>query len=148
MCHSHSFRVITLNCRDFPWTVAECAYFSQHLCSILRSIEYNSHALPFVLNIIDVGNVIYIKLHAVDFEMTEVQQEHAKAVEQLSSKLAAVHRELCPAFLSEGRFWKIYLVLLHSRISKEDAELLSTPQVWCFRSSRWNLFLFCKGAEY
>ncbi|XP_024380486.1 uncharacterized protein [Physcomitrium patens] len=64
-----------------------------------------------------------------DFEMTEVQQEHAKAVEQLSSKLAAVHRELCPAFLSEGRFWKIYLVLLHSRISKEDAELLSTPQV-------------------
>jgi hypothetical protein len=61
--------------------------------------------------------------------MTEVQQEHVKAVEDLSSRLAAVHRELCPAFISDGRFWKIYFVLLHSRLSKEDAELLSTSQV-------------------
>lgn len=63
------------------------------------------------------------------FEMTEIQEEHTKAVEQLSSKLEAVHRELCPAFLSDGRFWKIYFALLHSRLSKEDAELLSTPQI-------------------
>jgi len=61
--------------------------------------------------------------------MTEIQQEHSKAVEELSSRLAAVRRELCPAFISDGRFWKIYFVLLHSRLSKEDAELLSTSQV-------------------
>lgn len=61
--------------------------------------------------------------------MTEIQQEHAKAVKELSSRLAAVHRELCPAFISDGRFWKIYFVLLHSRLNKEDAELLSTSQV-------------------
>lgn len=61
--------------------------------------------------------------------MTEIQQEHAKAVEDLSSRLAAVHLELCPAFISDCRFWKIYFVLLHSRLSKEDAELLSTSQV-------------------
>ena len=61
--------------------------------------------------------------------MTEIQQEHARAVEDLSSRLAAVHRELCPAFISDGRFWKIYFVFLHSRLSKEDAELLSTSQV-------------------
>jgi len=31
--------------------------------------------------------------------------------------------------MSEGRFWKIYFVLLHSRLNKQDALLLSTPQI-------------------
>lgn len=64
----------------------------------------------------------------VDFEMTDAQQEHAEAVEQVASGFAAAHYELCPALISDGRFWKIYFVLLHSRLSKEDAELLSTSQ--------------------
>ncbi|KAG0485991.1 hypothetical protein HPP92_008086 [Vanilla planifolia] len=31
--------------------------------------------------------------------------------------------------MSLGSFWKIYFVLLHPRLNKHDAELLSTPQV-------------------
>ncbi|GMH14855.1 hypothetical protein Nepgr_016696 [Nepenthes gracilis] len=31
--------------------------------------------------------------------------------------------------MSEGSFWKIYFVLLHPRICRHDAELLSTPQI-------------------
>ena len=61
--------------------------------------------------------------------MTEAQQEHAEAVKEVASRLAALHHELCPAIISFGRFWKIYFVLLHSRLSREDSELLCTPQV-------------------
>jgi hypothetical protein len=64
-----------------------------------------------------------------DFEMTEAQQEHADAVKHEASRLGAVHFELCPDIISNERFWKIYFVLLHSRLSKQDADLLSTPQV-------------------
>lgn len=66
-----------------------------------------------------------------DFDMSDAQQEHALAVERLAPRLAALRIELCPGHMSEGCFWKIYFVLLHSRLNKHDAELLSTPQVSC-----------------
>ncbi|KAF8406184.1 hypothetical protein HHK36_008264 [Tetracentron sinense] len=64
-----------------------------------------------------------------DFDMSDAQQEHALAVECLAPRLAALRIELCPGHMSEGCFWKIYFVLLHSRLNKHDAELLSTPQI-------------------
>ncbi|XVF61391.1 hypothetical protein PTKIN_Ptkin08bG0125600 [Pterospermum kingtungense] len=64
-----------------------------------------------------------------DFDMSDAQQEHALAVEHLAPKLAALRIELCPGYMSECCFWKIYFVLLHPRLKKHDAELLSTPQV-------------------
>ncbi|XP_058069713.1 uncharacterized protein LOC131218862 [Magnolia sinica] len=64
-----------------------------------------------------------------DFDMSDAQQEHALAVEHLAPRLAALRIELCPGHMSEGCFWMIYFVLLHSRLSKHDAELLSTPQI-------------------
>ncbi|KAJ6675978.1 BSD DOMAIN-CONTAINING PROTEIN-RELATED [Salix viminalis] len=64
-----------------------------------------------------------------DFDMSDAQQEHALAVEHLAPRLAALRIELCPGYMSEGCFWKIYFVLLHPRLSKHDAELLSTPQI-------------------
>ncbi|XP_034690806.1 uncharacterized protein LOC117918343 [Vitis riparia] len=64
-----------------------------------------------------------------DFDMSDAQQEHAMAVERLAPRLAALRIELCPGCLTEDCFWKIYFVLLHPRLSKHDAELLSTPQI-------------------
>ncbi|XP_057962315.1 uncharacterized protein LOC131153881 [Malania oleifera] len=64
-----------------------------------------------------------------DFDMSDVQQEHALAVESLAPRLAALRIELCPGYMSERCFWKIYFVLLHPRLNKNDAELLSTPQI-------------------
>ncbi|KAK2981207.1 hypothetical protein RJ640_030596 [Escallonia rubra] len=64
-----------------------------------------------------------------DFDMSDAQQEHALAVERLAPRLAALRIELCPGYMSEDCFWKIYFVLLHPRLDRQDAELLSTPQV-------------------
>ncbi|XP_008812106.1 uncharacterized protein LOC103723077 [Phoenix dactylifera] len=69
-----------------------------------------------------------------DFEMSDAQQEHALAIERLAPRLAALRIELCPSHMNEGCFWKIYFVLLHSRLNKHDAELLSTPQIMETRS--------------
>lgn len=44
-------------------------------------------------------------------------------------RLAALRMELCPGYMSETCFWKIYFVLLHPRLDQRDAEVLSTPQV-------------------
>ncbi|KAF9678155.1 hypothetical protein SADUNF_Sadunf07G0005500 [Salix dunnii] len=67
-----------------------------------------------------------------EFDISAAQQEHALAVERLAPRLAALRIELCPRYMSEGCFWKIYFVLLHPRLTKHDAQLLSTPQVCCF----------------
>lgn len=71
----------------------------------------------------------------VDFDLSDAQQEHALAVERLAPRLAALRIELCPGYMSEARFWEIYFVLLHPRLNKQDAELLSTPQVFNARAS-------------
>ncbi|KAJ3675658.1 hypothetical protein LUZ60_004700 [Juncus effusus] len=64
-----------------------------------------------------------------DFEMTDIQQDHALAVEQLEPRLAALRIELCPAHMTESCFWLIYFVLVHPRLSMQDAQLLSSPQI-------------------
>lgn len=61
--------------------------------------------------------------------MSDAQLEHALAIERLAPSLAALRIELSPGYMSEACFWKIYFVLLHPRLSKHDAELLSTPKV-------------------
>lgn len=75
---------------------------------------------------------VVFNLFFSDFDMSDAQQEHALAVERLTPTLAALRMELCPGYMSESCFWKIYFVLLRPRLSKEDAEILSTPQVSCF----------------
>ncbi|XP_024028335.1 uncharacterized protein LOC21396193 isoform X2 [Morus notabilis] len=64
-----------------------------------------------------------------DFELSDAQQEHALAVERLAPALAALRIELCPGHMSENHFWTIYFVLLHPRLSKNDAQRLSTLQI-------------------
>ncbi|THU45426.1 hypothetical protein C4D60_Mb02t17820 [Musa balbisiana] len=64
-----------------------------------------------------------------DFEMSDAQLKHASMVELHAPEFAVLKTELCPSQMSEGYFWKIYFVLLHSRLNRRDAELLSTPQI-------------------
>ncbi|VFR00006.1 unnamed protein product [Cuscuta campestris] len=64
-----------------------------------------------------------------DFDMSDAQQDHALAVEHLAPRLAALRLELCPGHMSETHFWKIYFILVQPRLDKDDAELLSTPQI-------------------
>ncbi|KAF8111038.1 hypothetical protein N665_0076s0043 [Sinapis alba] len=64
-----------------------------------------------------------------DLEMTDAQRGHALAIERLAPRLAALRIELCPCHMTVGYFWKVYFVLLLSRLNKHDAQLLSSPQV-------------------
>lgn len=64
-----------------------------------------------------------------DFDLSDAQQEHALAVERLAPELAALRTELCLGYMSDACFWKIYFVLVHPRLSRHDAEILSTPEI-------------------
>lgn len=66
----------------------------------------------------------------LDFELSDAQYGHAVAIEHLVPSLSYLRTELCSSNMSEACFWKIYFVLLHSKLSKQDAEILSTPQVY------------------
>ncbi|KAJ0780961.1 putative BSD domain-containing protein [Helianthus annuus] len=63
------------------------------------------------------------------FELSDAQQEYALTVESLAPRLAALRIELCPGYISESSFWKIYFVLLHPRLEPHAAALLSRPEV-------------------
>ena len=81
-------------------------------------------------------------LFSPEFELSDAQQEHALAIEQLVPRLSALRIELSPGYMSEACFWKIYFVLVHPRLNKHDAELLSTPQVCSFLFSTDTKFSF------
>ncbi|CAH9110830.1 unnamed protein product [Cuscuta epithymum] len=70
-----------------------------------------------------------------DFDMSDAQQDHALAVEHLAPRLAALRIELCPVHMSETHFWMIYFILVQPRLDKDDAQLLSTPQIAKARAS-------------
>uniref|UniRef100_A0A453FL31 BSD domain-containing protein n=1 Tax=Aegilops tauschii subsp. strangulata TaxID=200361 RepID=A0A453FL31_AEGTS len=67
--------------------------------------------------------------HADDFELSDTQYEHALAIERIVPSLSYLRTELCSTNMSEACFWKIYFVLLHSKLNKENAEVLSTTQI-------------------
>ncbi|TVU20634.1 hypothetical protein EJB05_36849 [Eragrostis curvula] len=67
--------------------------------------------------------------YADDFELSEAQYVHALAVEHLVPSLPDIKVQICSTDMSEACFWKIYFVLLHSKLRNQDAELLSTPQI-------------------
>jgi hypothetical protein len=73
--------------------------------------------------------------HDEDFNLSDAQQQHAMAVERLVPSLAALRIELCPSYISEPCFWKIYFVLLHPRLDEHDALILSTPDIMQARAS-------------
>lgn len=64
-----------------------------------------------------------------EFVMSSAQREHVNMLELMIPRLAELRAELCPDCMSEGSFWKIYFVLLHSRLHEVDAVILSTPKV-------------------
>ncbi|GJM89037.1 hypothetical protein PR202_ga05633 [Eleusine coracana subsp. coracana] len=67
--------------------------------------------------------------YADDFELSDSQYMHALTIEHVVPSLPDLKVEICSTDMSEACFWKIYFVLLHSKLSKQDAELLSTQQI-------------------
>nr|XP_023927642.1 uncharacterized protein LOC112039033 [Quercus suber]POE91654.1 hypothetical protein CFP56_18606 [Quercus suber] len=63
-----------------------------------------------------------------DFNMSDVQKEHASTVEHLAPSLAALRLKL-QSYMSEEQFWIIYFILLLPRLSEHDFELLSTSKI-------------------
>ncbi|KAI3704612.1 hypothetical protein L1987_74837 [Smallanthus sonchifolius] len=64
-----------------------------------------------------------------DFDLSDAQQEHVLAVESLAPRLSALRIELCPNYMTDSSFWKIYFVLLHPRLERDAADVLSTPKI-------------------
>ncbi|CAN6337115.1 unnamed protein product [Urochloa humidicola] len=67
--------------------------------------------------------------YADDFELSDAQYVHALSIEHLVPGLSDLKVQICSTDMTEACFWKIYFVLLHSKLNKQDAELLSTPQI-------------------
>nr|XP_043632294.1 uncharacterized protein LOC122603607 [Erigeron canadensis] len=70
-----------------------------------------------------------------DIDLSDIQQEHALAVERSVPTLMSLRIKLCPTHMSETSFWKIYFVLLHPILERHAAEILSTPNILQARAS-------------
>ncbi|WOK94200.1 hypothetical protein Cni_G02902 [Canna indica] len=64
-----------------------------------------------------------------DFLMSRTQRDHVSTVERFNPDLKSLRLKLCPTYMSEGSFWRIYFALLHPKLNKHDSELLSTYQI-------------------
>lgn len=73
--------------------------------------------------------IVYNFSLSSDFELSDAQYLHALSIEHLVPGLSDLKIQICSTDMTEACFWKIYFVLLHSKLNKQDAELLSTPQV-------------------
>ncbi|KAJ7567063.1 hypothetical protein O6H91_02G130800 [Diphasiastrum complanatum] len=88
-----------------------------------------SHISSVIRVVIGEDLLVSSPSEATDFEMNHLQQHHVQAIEYTSRRLAALKIELCPHYMREEHFWKIYFALLHSCLKKENSLLLAAPQV-------------------
>ncbi|XP_015083020.1 uncharacterized protein LOC107026534 [Solanum pennellii] len=63
-----------------------------------------------------------------DFSMSDSQKEHVASIVQFVPGLESLRQMVCHE-LSDLQFWMIYFVLLLPRLSGNDLELLSTPEI-------------------
>ncbi|KAJ8504293.1 hypothetical protein OPV22_005179 [Ensete ventricosum] len=64
-----------------------------------------------------------------EFHISSIQIEHISTVEHFIPDLQSLRVSLCPTYMSEESFWRIYFALLHPKLSKHDCELLLTYQI-------------------
>ena len=48
-----------------------------------------------------------IKFLCADFDMSDIQQEHALAIERLTPNLESLRLEIFPGYLNDGQLWNI-----------------------------------------
>ncbi|ONK60206.1 uncharacterized protein A4U43_C08F15510 [Asparagus officinalis] len=63
------------------------------------------------------------------FHMSHHQRDHIETVERLVPSLSTLRISLCPRFMTEKSFWKIYFALLHPRLNRVESDFLSTQQI-------------------
>lgn len=63
-----------------------------------------------------------------DFDMSDVQKDHASAIERLVPSLTVMRHKI-DSYFSNEQFWIIYFILLLPRLNEDDSKLLSTPEI-------------------
>ncbi|KAK9098672.1 hypothetical protein Syun_025717 [Stephania yunnanensis] len=70
-----------------------------------------------------------LSLDNFDFEMSDVQREHALTVGDLVPGLLDLKSKICSSHMNEGHFWIVYFILLLPRLNTHNLEILSTSQL-------------------
>ncbi|KAK3039988.1 hypothetical protein RJ639_027178 [Escallonia herrerae] len=90
----------------------------------------------------EVARVLECRNVPLDFDMSDIQREHAATIEHLVPSFAALRQKVC-VYLTEEQFWMIYFILLLPRLNEDDFKLLSTPEARLFLHMP-NYVYFCK----
>uniref|UniRef100_A0ACD5ZS79 Uncharacterized protein n=1 Tax=Avena sativa TaxID=4498 RepID=A0ACD5ZS79_AVESA len=54
--------------------------------------------------------------------ISEIERDHMEVIEKLVPDLASLRANLCPSYMDEDVFWKIYFRLLESTLSEHNSE--------------------------
>ncbi|KAF8733038.1 hypothetical protein HU200_015396 [Digitaria exilis] len=54
--------------------------------------------------------------------ISDIQRDHSESIEKLVPDLASLRTRLCPSYMDEDVFWKIYFRLLESNINEHSSE--------------------------
>ena len=60
-----------------------------------------------------------------DSVISDIQRDHMESIEKLVPDLASLRGRLCPSYMDEDIFWKIYFRLLESNIIEHSSEVYS-----------------------
>jgi hypothetical protein len=58
-----------------------------------------------------------------DSTISDVQRDHLESIEKLVPDLASLRTRLCPSYMDEDIFWKVYFRLLDSNINEHSSEV-------------------------
>ena len=72
-----------------------------------------------------------------DSIISDIQRDHLESIEKLVPDLASLRARLCPSYMDEDVFWKIYFKLLELNINEHSSEVS-----WYMRSIYCSLLAY------
>ncbi|CAL5037091.1 unnamed protein product [Urochloa decumbens] len=95
-----------------PAAVAAAALVPDDVVGAARALAARPEAwIDFPVLALDENSII-----------SDIQRDHLESIEKIVPELASLRTRLCPSYMDEDVFWKIYFMLLESNINEHSSE--------------------------
>jgi hypothetical protein len=66
---------------------------------------------------------VCVLYYFADATISDIERDHMEVIEKLVPDLASLRARLCPSYMDQDVFWKIYFRLLESTLSEHSSEV-------------------------
>jgi hypothetical protein len=93
------------------------------MCFFKALTTHDLHVKTYFICVLAGTDTVPCLYFFADSVISDIQRDHMESIEKLVPELASLRARLCPSYMDEDVFWKIYFRLLESNILEHSSEV-------------------------